>query len=102
VKEARNPEQEEQFAAAVKTEPKSDLYQFNLAALQIRSKEGEKSTNASETLKRLRNGNCRAKPKNSGYALKKIHRCAVRLSTIFASSTPRTNHEAVRSSPTSS
>jgi hypothetical protein len=40
VKEARNPEQEEQFAAAVKTEPKSDLYQFNLAALQIRSKEG--------------------------------------------------------------
>jgi Tfp pilus assembly protein PilF len=46
-------EQEEQFAAAVKREPKSDLYQFNLAALQIRSKEGEKNTNARETLKRL-------------------------------------------------
>ena len=31
-------EQEEQFAAAVKKEPKNDLYQFNLAALQIRSR----------------------------------------------------------------
>src|SRR6516225_5042051 len=46
-------EQEEQFAAAVKEEPKNDLYQFNLAALQIRSKETEKSRNARETLERL-------------------------------------------------
>src|SRR5215471_15231137 len=46
-------EQEEQFAAAVKEEPKNDLYQFNLAALQIRSKDTEKSNNARETLERL-------------------------------------------------
>jgi predicted Zn-dependent protease len=46
-------EQEEQFAAAVKEEPKNDLYQFNLAALQIRSKDTEKSSNARETLERL-------------------------------------------------
>jgi Tfp pilus assembly protein PilF len=46
-------EQEEQFAAAVKKEPKNDLYQFNLAALQIRSKDGEKSKNARDTIKRL-------------------------------------------------
>src|SRR5215831_14038574 len=46
-------EQEEQFAAAVKKEPKNDLYQFNLAALQIRSKDTEKSNNARETLERL-------------------------------------------------
>jgi lipopolysaccharide biosynthesis regulator YciM len=46
-------EQEEQFAAAVKQEPKNDLYQFNLAALQIRSKDVEKTNNARDTLKRL-------------------------------------------------
>jgi predicted Zn-dependent protease len=46
-------EQEEQFAAAVKQEPKNDLYQFNLAALQIRSKDTEKRKNARETLERL-------------------------------------------------
>jgi hypothetical protein len=46
-------EQEEQFAAAVKEEPKNDLYQFNLAALQIRSKDTEKSNNARDTLERL-------------------------------------------------
>jgi len=46
-------EQEEQFAAAVAKEPKNDLYQFNLAALQIRSKEPEKSSNARNTLERL-------------------------------------------------
>ena len=46
-------EQEEQFAAAVKEEPKNDLYQFNLAALQIRSKDTEKSKNARDTLERL-------------------------------------------------
>ena len=45
--------QEEQFAAAVAKEPKNDLYQFNLAALQIRSKEKEKSKNARDTLERL-------------------------------------------------
>jgi lipopolysaccharide biosynthesis regulator YciM len=46
-------EQEEQFAAAVKEEPKNDLYQFNLAALQIRSKDTEKSSKARDTLERL-------------------------------------------------
>src|SRR6476620_9078865 len=46
-------EQEEQFAAAVKEEPKNDLYQFNLAALQIRSKDGEKNKKARDTLERL-------------------------------------------------
>src|SRR6188474_1731613 len=46
-------EQEEQFAAAVKKEPSNDLYQFNLAALQIRSKDADKSTDARETLERL-------------------------------------------------
>src|SRR5215469_16561867 len=46
-------EQEEQFAAAVKKEPKNDLYQFNLAALEIRSKDEEKSRNARDTLERL-------------------------------------------------
>src|SRR5438046_6726158 len=46
-------EQEEQFAAAVTKEPKNDLYQFNLAALQIRSKDAEKSKDARDTLERL-------------------------------------------------
>src|SRR5207244_5375127 len=46
-------EQEEQFAAATKKEPNNDLYQFNLAALQIRSKEAEKSKNARDALQRL-------------------------------------------------
>ena len=46
-------EQEEQFAAAVHKEPKNDLYQFNLAALQIRSTDVEKSKNARNTLDRL-------------------------------------------------
>lgn len=46
-------EQEEQFAEAVKKEPKNDLYQFNLAALQIRSKDAEKIKNARDTLERL-------------------------------------------------
>ena len=36
--------QEEQFAAAVKEEPSNDLYQFNLAALQIHSTDPKKST----------------------------------------------------------
>jgi predicted Zn-dependent protease len=46
-------EQEKQFAAAVRKEPKNDLYQFNLAALQIRSKDAEKSRDARDTLERL-------------------------------------------------
>ena len=46
-------EQEEQFAAAVKKEPKNDLYQFNLAALQIRCKDSEKSKSARDTFERL-------------------------------------------------
>ena len=46
-------EQEEQFAAAVRKEPKNDLYQFNLAALQIHSGDTEKSMKARDTLKRL-------------------------------------------------
>jgi predicted Zn-dependent protease len=46
-------EQETQFAAAAKREPNNDLYQFNLAALQIRSSDTEKSNNARITLERL-------------------------------------------------
>jgi Tfp pilus assembly protein PilF len=46
-------EQEEQFAAAVKKEPNSDLYQFNLAALRIHSSDAEKSAKARNTLQRL-------------------------------------------------
>ena len=46
-------EQQEQFAAAVKKEPENDLYQFNLAALQIHSSDAEKSAKARETLDRL-------------------------------------------------
>jgi Tfp pilus assembly protein PilF len=46
-------EQEEQFAAAVKKEPKNDLYQFNLAALQIHSSDAQKKANARENLERL-------------------------------------------------
>jgi len=46
-------EQEEQFAAAVKKEPKNDLYQFNLAALQIHSSDAQKKATARENLERL-------------------------------------------------
>ena len=46
-------EQEEQFAAAVKKEPKNDLYQFNLAALQIHSSDAQKNAKAAENLERL-------------------------------------------------
>jgi hypothetical protein len=46
-------EQEEQFAVAVNKQPTNDLYQFNLAALQIRSKDTEKKKNARDTLERL-------------------------------------------------
>jgi hypothetical protein len=46
-------EQEEQFAAAVKKEPKNDLYQFNLAALQIHSSDAQTNATARENLERL-------------------------------------------------
>ena len=46
-------EQEEQFADAVKKEPKNDLYQFNLAALQIHSSDAQKNAKARENLERL-------------------------------------------------
>lgn len=46
-------EQEEQFAAAVKKEPKNELYQFNLAALQIHSSDAQKNAEARENLERL-------------------------------------------------
>jgi Tfp pilus assembly protein PilF len=46
-------EQEAQFAAAVKKEPANDLYQFNLAALQIQSTDVEKSAKARAALDRL-------------------------------------------------
>jgi thioredoxin-like negative regulator of GroEL len=44
---------QQHFAAAVKQEPGNDLYQFNLAVLQIKSAEKEKSDNARTTLERL-------------------------------------------------
>ena len=44
---------EEHFAAAVRQEPENDLYQYNLAVLQIRSPDAEKYSNARETLERL-------------------------------------------------
>jgi Tfp pilus assembly protein PilF len=46
-------EQEEQFAAAVKKEPHNDLYQFNLAVLQIYSGNAEKRAKARDALDRL-------------------------------------------------
>jgi Tfp pilus assembly protein PilF len=46
-------EQEEQFAAAVKKEPGNDLYQFNLAVLQIQSSDAAKSLKARSALDRL-------------------------------------------------
>lgn len=46
-------EQEEHFAAAVNRQSSNDLYQFNLAALQIRSKDAEKKRNARITLEGL-------------------------------------------------
>ncbi len=46
-------EQEQQFETAVREDPKNDLYQFNLAAIQIRSPNPEKSANARTNLERL-------------------------------------------------
>ena len=46
-------ELEQHFAAAVKQEPKNDLYQFNFAVLEIRSPDPEKSAAGRTTLERL-------------------------------------------------
>ena len=46
-------EQEQQFDIAVNKDPKNDLYQFNLAALQIRSQDPEKSQQARVNLEHL-------------------------------------------------
>src|ERR1700741_3421330 len=45
-------EQEEEFAAALKKDPGNNLYQFNLAALQIHSSDAAKSAKARDTLQR--------------------------------------------------
>ena len=55
--EGNSAEQESQFAAAVKKEPGNDLYQFNLAAIQIRSLDGAKSGRARQVLRRLADRN---------------------------------------------
>ena len=44
---------EKHFAAAVEKEPGNDLYQFNLAVIQIRSPDDKKSAAARSTLQRL-------------------------------------------------
>ena len=44
---------EKHFAAAVAKEPNNDLYQFNLAVIQIRSEDEKKSAAARTTLQRL-------------------------------------------------
>src|SRR5437763_8129612 len=46
-------EQEQQFDIAVNKDPKNDLYKFNLAALQIRSQDPEKSDQACANLESL-------------------------------------------------
>jgi thioredoxin-like negative regulator of GroEL len=46
-------EQEQQFGIAVNKDPKNDLYKFNLAALQIRSQDSEKSEQARANLEHL-------------------------------------------------
>src|SRR5205807_5442627 len=46
-------EQEQQFAIALKQDPNNDLYKFNLAALQIRSPDPEKSAQARNLLEQL-------------------------------------------------
>jgi Tfp pilus assembly protein PilF len=51
--EGNSAEQEEQFAAAVQKEPTNELYQFNLAALQIYSGNAQKTAKAREDLERL-------------------------------------------------
>lgn len=46
-------EQEQQFAIAVNKDPKNNLYQFNLAALQLRSQDPQKTVQARDNLERL-------------------------------------------------
>ena len=46
-------EQEQQFSIAVNEDPKNDLYKFNLAAIQIRSPDAEKSARGRALLERL-------------------------------------------------
>src|SRR6266480_626999 len=72
-------EQEEQFAAAVKKEPKNDLYQFNLAALQIYSIDAQKKANARENLERL----CKLVPYRTG-ALRALLNDAVERNDLSA------------------
>jgi predicted Zn-dependent protease len=51
--EGNTAEQESQFAAAVQRDPHNELYQFNLALLQIHSPDPAKSASARTTLQRL-------------------------------------------------
>jgi thioredoxin-like negative regulator of GroEL len=46
-------EQEQQFDIAVNKDPRNDLYKFNLAALQVRSQDSEKSEQARANLEHL-------------------------------------------------
>jgi Tfp pilus assembly protein PilF len=46
-------EQEQHFSIAATKDPKNDLYKFNLAAIQIRSQDLDKSAQARENLERL-------------------------------------------------
>ena len=52
--EGNEADVEQHFASALKQEPENELYQFNLAVIQIRSPEAEKKSNAREALERLR------------------------------------------------
>ena len=51
--EGNAAEQEQQFAIALKQDPKNDLYKFNLAALQIHSQDLDKTAQARAILERL-------------------------------------------------
>src|SRR5947207_7988101 len=51
--EGKFAEGDGEFAAAVRKEPGNDLYQFNLAALQIQSSDPQRSARARDTLDRL-------------------------------------------------
>ena len=51
--EGNAAEQEQQFAIALKQDPKNDLYKFNLAALQIHSQDLDKIAQARAILERL-------------------------------------------------
>src|SRR5438477_4129884 len=51
--EGKVAEQEQQFAIALNKDPKNNLYQFNLAALQIHSQDPQKTAQARDNLERL-------------------------------------------------